>query len=100
MLTSDVGLVGRARELAIVDSMLASISGRGSSAIIRGEPGIGKSAVLVDAGRRAAVLGIRVWRTTASKAEANLPFAGLHQLLRPILGGLDTLPDGHRQALL
>src|SRR5260221_2447063 len=100
MLTSDVGLVGRDREVAIVDSMLASISERGVSAIIRDEPGIGKSAVVVEAGRRAAVRGIRVLRTTGSQAEANLPFAGLHQLLRPILGGLDTLPDAHRQALL
>src|SRR5258708_30321126 len=99
MLTSDVGLVGRDRELAIVDSMLASISERGGSAIIRGEPGIGKSAVLVEAGRRAAVRGIRVLRTAGSEAEANLPLAGLHQLLRPILGGLDSMPDAHRQVL-
>ena len=99
-LSSDVRLVGRDRELAIVNRMLASISERGGSAIIRGEPGIGKSAVLVVAEGRAAVRGIRVLRTTGSQAEANLPFAGLHQLLRPILGALDTLPDAHRQALL
>jgi len=98
-LSSDVGLVGRDRELAIVDSTLASISEHGSSAIIRGEPGIGKSAVLVETGRRAAVRGIRVLKTAGSQAEANLPFAGLHQLLRPVLGGLDSLPAAHRQAL-
>src|SRR5205085_6751667 len=77
MVPSDVGLVGRDREIAIIDGMLASISKRGSSATIRGEPGIGKSAVLGEAVRRAAVLGIRVLKTTGSQAEANLPFAGL-----------------------
>ena len=98
-LPPDLGLVGRDRELAIVDDMLERISERGSAAIIRGEPGIGKSALLIEASRRAASRGFRRLRMTGSQAEANLPFAGLHQLVRPVLGGLDALPDAHRQAL-
>jgi predicted ATPase len=94
-----LGLVGRDRELAILDDILDRISERGSAAIIRGEPGIGKSALLSAASRHAVSPGIRQLRMTGSQAEANLPFAGLHQLLRPILGGLDALPDAHRQAL-
>ena len=42
---------------------------------------------------------MRVLRTTGVRTEANLPFAGLHQLLRPILAGLDTLPKPQSTAL-
>ena len=59
--------------------------------LLRGPAGTGKSALLEDVIQRAD--GMLVLRTTGVESEAELPFAALHQLLRPILGHLDALPD-------
>ena len=67
---------------------------------MRGEAGIGKSALLEAAVRRAGVAGVRVLRTTGVQSEAQLPFAGLHQLVLPVLDHADGLPKPQRAALL
>lgn len=67
--------------------------------VVRGEPGIGKSALLAEASRIAASQGMRVLSTSGVLSESNLAFAGLHQLLRPVLAHLDDLPPRQRTAL-
>ena len=84
-------LVGREREQALIDLLLAGARrGESGSLVVRGEPGIGKSALLEYAADRA---GDMVVLTTAGvEAEADLAFAGLYGLLRPILEHLYGLP--------
>src|SRR3954463_6733566 len=93
-------LVGRAPELRRLEDLLAALPGRGGGLLLRGEPGIGKSALLNAAASSAGERGLRVLRTTGVQSEARLPFAGLHQLLRPVHDQLGTLPEPQRHALL
>jgi DNA-binding CsgD family transcriptional regulator len=80
-------LVGRERELVAIEALLDGAGERGGALLLRGEPGIGKSALLAEAARCAAAGGLRVLSAAGVQSEANLPFAGLHQLLRPVLSG-------------
>ena len=73
---------------------------RGGSLVLSGEPGVGKSALLREASARAARSGMLVLTATGVQSEAQLPFAGLHQLLRPVLGQLDGLAAPQRDAIL
>ena len=91
-------LVGRARERALLRGLVAAARvGESGFLVLRGEPGIGKSALLDDTAGAAS--GMRLLRATGSAAEAGLPFAGLLQLLRPVLGYLDDLPAPQSHAL-
>jgi hypothetical protein len=69
----------------------------GGSLVVRGEPGIGKSALLEYARQRAAPMA--VLSATGVEAESDLAFAGLHELLRPVLGHLGEVPDIQSRAL-
>jgi DNA-binding CsgD family transcriptional regulator len=92
------GLIGRGRECAAIDRLLeASAQGESGSLVLRGEAGIGKTALLKYAAERAA--GITVVRTAGVEAESDLAFAGLHGLLRPILDKLGELPETQADAL-
>ena len=93
------GILGRDRELGIVERLVADATTGGGALLILGNAGIGKSALLGRAAVSARAAGMRVLMTTGVRTEANLPFAGLHQLLRPILGGLDALPKPQYAAL-
>ncbi|MEV6797212.1 AAA family ATPase [Micromonospora rifamycinica] len=91
-------LVGRENEIRLLDELTgAARSGRGGALVLRGEPGIGKSALL-DHARRAAS-GSRVILASGSEFERELPFAALHQLCLPLLGHLTDLPLRHSDAL-
>jgi DNA-binding CsgD family transcriptional regulator len=92
-------LLGRDRELARLYALVDRIEEQGSALVVRGEAGIGKSALLAAARERALDRGVTVVSTTGALSEARLAFAGLHQLLLPLLGGLDLLPDPQRRAL-
>src|SRR5262249_9063818 len=72
---------------------------RGGALVVRGEAGIGKSALLAAAGQRARERGMLVLAASGVQSEANLPFAGLHQLLRPVLRGIGELPGPQRAAV-
>src|SRR5205814_8665218 len=72
----------------------------GGAVVVRGEAGIGKSALLSEAGRLAAAQGLRVLTTTGGQSEAEIAFAGLYQLLRPVLDQVDRLPQPQRGAVL
>jgi DNA-binding CsgD family transcriptional regulator/tetratricopeptide (TPR) repeat protein len=92
-------LLGRDRELAELYALVDGIHERGAALVVRGEAGIGKSALLAAAKERALQQGVTVVSTTGALSEAQLAFAALHQLLLPLLGGLGLLPDPQRRAL-
>ncbi|WP_406091435.1 AAA family ATPase [Kitasatospora purpeofusca] len=92
-------LYGRERERAAVDALLdGARGGRSGVLLLRGEPGIGKTAVLEYA-VAAAGDGFRVVRATGVEYEAELPFAGLSLLLATGLDRLDALPGPQRRSL-
>jgi DNA-binding CsgD family transcriptional regulator len=93
-------LVGRDPEIAAVESLLARIGDGGGSLLVLGDPGIGKSALAEMAAQRAADRGMRVLTCAGVPGEARLSFAGLHQLLRPVVAEAGELPRGPRDALL
>jgi len=95
-----MSLVGRARELRRLHDLLSVLPQRGGGLILRGEPGIGKSALLHSAAASARARGMRVLRATGVQSEARLPFAGLHQLLFGVLDRLETLAPPQRHAVL
>src|SRR6478752_3623294 len=91
-------LLGRDSELQAVDQALANARlGKSSRLVIRGEPGIGKTALLEYAVGRAA--SMRVLAARGVEFEADVPFSGLHELLHPTLGLLARLPPIHASAL-
>ncbi len=91
-------LFGRERECAAIDQLLeASARGESTSLVVRGEAGIGKTAMLGYAAERG-----REWtvlRIAGVEAESDLAFAGLEGLLRPITGKLDELPQAQADAI-
>src|SRR5260370_34400177 len=72
-------------------------SGRAGALVLRGEAGMGKTALLEAAADKAA--GARVLRVTGVESEAELPFASLHALLRPALDQIGALPGRQAAAL-
>jgi DNA-binding CsgD family transcriptional regulator len=91
-------MIGRGPEAAEVEAIIAgAAAGRSDALLITGEPGIGKTALLRHA--RARADGARVLETTGSQGESRLAFAGLGDLLGPILGRLDELPEAQAGAL-
>jgi DNA-binding CsgD family transcriptional regulator len=91
-------LRGRAAEREALDRQLQRVrSGQSSVLVLRGEAGIGKTALLEHVAERAA--GFHVIRAAGVQSEMELPFAGLHQLCAPMFGGLGTLPAPQRDAL-
>ncbi len=76
--------VGRGSERKRLVSLLDEVSTRGQGLIVRGEPGIGKSRLLAEAVSEARRRGLTVLSASGVQSEAQLPFAGLHQLLRPV----------------
>ncbi len=97
---SDERLIGRHRELAACDQVLASASGGGKALLLRGSPGVGKTALLDASRRMAEAHGLRVLSTAGAQAETTFAFAGLQPLLLPVLTGVDALPEHLRSALL
>ena len=94
-----VPLLGRGEEQSLLRSLLDEVAIHGQALVLRGEPGVGKSRLLADAARTARERGMSVLSTTGVQSEARLPFAGLHQLLRPVRGRAAELPAVQRAAL-
>jgi AAA ATPase domain len=91
-------LLGRERECSVIDRLLQDAgAGLDSALVVRGEAGIGKSALLEYARQRAAPMA--VLSATGVEAESDLAFAGLHELLWPVLDYLGELPNGQLQAM-
>ncbi|MEV1004944.1 AAA family ATPase [Nonomuraea sp. NPDC050202] len=93
-------LHGRATELAAIDRILdRAQASRSTALVVRGETGIGKSALLDHAAAAAAARGMRVLRGCGVQQEMELPFAGLHLLLHAALDRLAQLPAPQARAL-
>jgi len=92
-------LRGRERELAHVRDLINGIESRGAALVLRGDPGIGKSALLAEATALAAQRDLRVATTRGTPSERHLAFAGIHQLLLPMLGVIGLLPAPQRRAV-
>ena len=92
-------LYGRETEVRALHELIDGIDAHGGAIVVRGEAGIGKSALLGTASRSASARGMVVLTASGAKSEAQLPFAGLHQLLQPYLGELGKLPQPQRAAL-
>jgi DNA-binding CsgD family transcriptional regulator len=91
-------LRGRRPECAALERLLKAMhAGQSGVVVLRGEAGIGKTALLDYAADRAE--GCRVARAIGVESEMELPFAGLHQLCAPLLAGLERLPAPQRDAL-
>src|SRR5260370_36376504 len=91
-------LAGRAAECARLDRLLSGVrTGQSAVLVLRGEPGIGKTALLDYAAQQAQ--DYRIIRALAVESEMELPFAGLHLLCAPLLDGLGCLPPHQRDAL-
>src|SRR3954466_984403 len=92
------GLQGRSDEHAALDRLLENVRG-GQSAVlvIRGDAGVGKTALLRHAAERAS--GFRVAQIAGVEWEMELPYAGLHQLCTPMLDRLDLLPQPQQLAI-
>src|SRR5215469_10170736 len=91
-------LLDRKQERAALDDLLDDLrAGRGRALVLRGEAGVGKSALLEYAVSAAA--GMRVARTVGVESEMELAFAGLHLLCAPLLDRLESLPAPQRDAL-
>src|ERR1700730_16185456 len=91
-------LLDRRTERSVLDSLIASArGGMGSALVLRGEPGIGKTALLEYAIESAS--GFRIARAAGCESEMELAFAALHQMCAPMLDRLERLPDPQRDAL-
>jgi hypothetical protein len=93
-----VRLCGRQVERAVIAGVLEGArASRSGAVVLQGPPGVGKSALLEDAAGRAE--GMLVLRAGGVESEAEFAFAGLHQLLLPVLCWLDRIPDHLAAAL-
>jgi DNA-binding CsgD family transcriptional regulator len=99
-MTPHLRLVGRDAELQSLIDRVDGIRHGGMVIGLTGEPGVGKSALQAGVAEYARAGGFRVLGARGAQSEIHLPFAGLHQLLRPLLGRADRLPEGQREALL
>ncbi len=91
-------LIGRSAELERIGALLhAARTATPARSCCAASPGIGKTALLEWAAQHAD--RFRVLRATGVESEAELPCAGLHQLLRPVLARLDELPPAQATAL-
>jgi DNA-binding CsgD family transcriptional regulator len=93
-------LLGRDRERQELDAVLAGARlNRSAVLVIVGEVGIGKTTLLEYAGEQARTAGMNVLRARGIESEAQVPFAGLLELLRPALSALDRIPEPQQAAL-
>ncbi|MEU6378930.1 AAA family ATPase [Streptomyces sp. NPDC046909] len=93
-------LLGREGELARIARLIDAAEGAGPRVLVlTGEPGAGKSALVDRACVLAVERGRRVLRVRGCEGEQDLGFAGVHQLLRPVLGGVERLAAHQRNGL-
>ena len=94
---ADSGLCGRRSECARLDGLLAGVrAGHSAALVIRGEAGVGKTALLDYVAESA---DLRVLRAAGVESEMELAFAALHQMCGSVLDRLGRLPGPQRDAL-
>ena len=93
-------IIGRDAELAWLRGLVDPVPLASQVLLVTGDAGMGKTVLLADAAGRARLAGMRVLSVTGRESESKLAFAGLHQLLRPVLSSAAGLPGLQAQALL
>ncbi|MGW5109116.1 helix-turn-helix transcriptional regulator [Nocardia sp. NPDC004123] len=96
MESTDTTMVGRTAEQAAL--LAFTMSTTGQALVLRGDAGVGKTSLLNHAVALAEQAGCTVVRAAGVEAESNLPYAGLHQFLHPLLSDVEGLDDGSRAA--
>jgi DNA-binding CsgD family transcriptional regulator len=97
---TDTGLIGRDSELSLLRGLVDPAPAESRILVLLGDPGMGKTVLLDGVARQARSAGLRVLSVTGRESEQNLAFAGLHQLLLPVLDRVADLPDRQAKALL
>ncbi len=92
-------LIGRERELAILRGAIDRAPGVLPNVVLHGDPGVGKSVLLGAALEYARERGVRVLGGSGFESEAQLAFAGLHQLFAPVMDHLDRVEPFHQDVL-
>ncbi len=95
-------LCGREAELEVLSAVLSAPSlGKSAALVIRGEPGVGKTALVAHVLRQVMTDGddLTLLATAGAPTESCLSFGGLYGVLRPVLDGLDALPARQAAAL-
>jgi DNA-binding CsgD family transcriptional regulator len=95
----DTTLVGREPDLRMLRAFLDRAAVSGDALVLSGEAGVGKTALVEAAATYADEAGTRVLRAAGAQFEADVSFAGLHQLLYPLLDDLPLLSGVHSRAL-
>lgn len=93
-------IIGRTAELAVIADTLSAISVSGSALVIDGEAGIGKSTLLAAAADWAGADGYTRLGCSGLQSQSEVGFAGVHELIHPLLAHTHDLPDRQRSALL
>src|SRR5829696_2076233 len=92
------GLLDRVSERDVLERLVAGVrAGQSRVLVLRGEAGVGKTALLRHLSTAAS--GFRIARAAGVESEMELAYAGLHVLCAPMLGRLEQLPDPQRDAL-
>jgi len=99
MTGTNANLVGRAEELSQLREVAIPPYKESGVLLLLGEPGLGKTALLTEANREAGAAGARLLSANGRESEQDLVFAGLHQLLRPVLDRVAVLPPRQADAL-
>ena len=99
MTGKNTSLVGRRGELSRLRELVTPPHQESRVLLILGDPGMGKTVLLAAAARTARRAGMRVLAAAGRESEQDLAFAGLHQLLRPVLDRVDGLPARQAEAL-
>jgi DNA-binding CsgD family transcriptional regulator/tetratricopeptide (TPR) repeat protein len=94
-----VNLVGREEELSRLRGLVTPPYAESRVLLLLGDPGMGKTVLLAEAAREARSAGMRVLAAAGRESEQDLAFAGLHQLLRPVLDRVAGLPARQAEAL-
>lgn len=97
--TAAPSLVGRDTEVSQLKERLDVASQHGAAVLVRGAAGIGKTSLLAAAVTDARSRGYRVLSMTGIESEAQLPYAGLHQLVHPVISQVESLPGPQKSAL-
>ena len=92
-------IIGRDAGLARLRGLVDPVPPSSRVLLVTGEAGMGKTVLLADAADRARSAGMQVLSVTGRESESRLAFAGLHQLLRPVLSSAAGLPERQAQAL-
>src|SRR6266849_7504232 len=92
-------VIGRDAALARLRGLVDPVPQASRVLLVTGEAGMGKTVLLADAVDCARPAGMQVLRVTGRESESKLAFAGLHQLLRPVLSAAASLPGRQTQAL-